>query len=89
MPLGYCIGADFRATVVAAILFFVLQLNNHDFDGCIPNIDILMPGSGSIGIEPVSLPSLPLMNLTLAGILKNFHRSATQSDNYARVFMSM
>jgi hypothetical protein len=68
---------------------FVLQLNNHDFDGRIPDIDILMPGSGSIGTEPVSLPGLPLMHLALAGILKDFHRSATRSDNYARVLVSM
>src|ERR1700675_136308 len=68
---------------------FVLELNDHDFDGFVPDVDVLMPSFGSIGVEPVCLPGLPLMYLTLTRLFENLHRSAAQRDDYARVFMSM
>ena len=75
--------------VALLLLFLVLELNHHDFDGFIPDIDVLMRSSGSACIEPVGFPGLPLMQLALSRVFENFHRSAAQRDEYPRVFMSM
>jgi len=79
----------YGTSAAASALCRVLQLNDHHFNWSFADVDILMLRSGCIGRQPIGLSGLPLVVFTFAGILEDFHRPASQRDDYAGMFMSM
>ena len=68
--------ADLRS---AAILFFVLQLNNHDFDGRIPN----MSPVPAVQLRTAYLHNLLvcIWKLRYSGFMNNHPNSFNRSDD--------
>jgi hypothetical protein len=75
--------------LAVAGLPLILEFYNHDFDGFVANIDVLVQCSWSVGVEPVCLAGVPLMHLTLTRLLQNIHRSAAQRNDDARMLVPM
>src|SRR6516164_6416767 len=70
-------------------LLVILNLNHHDFDGLVPDINIAVHGVGRVRGQPVSLSGFPDLRFGQSSLFRNFHRTALESNNHATMIMAM